>query len=569
MKTTKVVVIVVLASGMAANVANADGIWTQKADMPTTRYGFSTSVVGGKIYAFGGWRTLTRVDEYDPVTDAWTKKADLPVEMYLLSTCVVNEKIYVTGGLSGSNRPISTVEVYDPATGTLALQTEHPKPRWGHSTSVVDGIIYVIGGAIRNESEGRTYHYGTVEAYDPSTDTWTPKADMPTGRSLFSTCVVGGIIYAIGGMPAAFDYLAPVEAYDPRTDTWTKKAPMPTARYLLDTSVVGGKIYAIGGYRHSMQGPLYSAVEVYDPVMDTWTKEDDIPIPTAGLSTSVVDGKIYVIGGALTTHNGHPWVFTSAVYASDSIVDFNGDGTVDAADMCIMIDHWGTGESLCDIAPAPFGDGIVDVQDLIVLAEHLFTYPGAVAYWKLDETEGSSAHDSAGDNDGTVNGNPLWQPTGGQIDGALQFDGINDYVSTSFILDPADGVFSVFAWVKDAAPGQVIISQTGGANWLLADPSEGKLQTSLLRPAGGRIVPQPLISEIIITDGNWHRVGFVWDSSDRILYVDDMEVARDTQSGLEPSESGLYIGVGKNLEPDSFFSGLIDDVRMYDRAVTP
>jgi len=54
------------------------------------------------------------------------------------------------------------------------------------------------------------------------------------------------------------------------------------------------------------------------------------------------------------------------------IVDFNGDGIVDSADMCIMVDHWGTDGPLCDIGPMPWGDGIVDVQDLIVLAEHLF-----------------------------------------------------------------------------------------------------------------------------------------------------------------------------------------------------
>ena len=54
------------------------------------------------------------------------------------------------------------------------------------------------------------------------------------------------------------------------------------------------------------------------------------------------------------------------------IVDFNGDGIVDAEDMCIMVDHWGTDEPLCDIGPMPWGDGIVDVQDLVVLAEHLF-----------------------------------------------------------------------------------------------------------------------------------------------------------------------------------------------------
>ncbi len=59
-----------------------------------------------------------------------------------------------------------------------------------------------------------------------------------------------------------------------------------------------------------------------------------------------------------------------------SIVDFNGDWIVDSADICIMIDYWGTDEPSCDIGPTPWGDGIVDVQDLIVLAEHLFEeYP--------------------------------------------------------------------------------------------------------------------------------------------------------------------------------------------------
>ncbi len=54
------------------------------------------------------------------------------------------------------------------------------------------------------------------------------------------------------------------------------------------------------------------------------------------------------------------------------VVDINGDGIVDSADMCIIVDHWGENYPLCDIGPTPLGDGIVDVQDLIVLAEHLF-----------------------------------------------------------------------------------------------------------------------------------------------------------------------------------------------------
>ena len=56
----------------------------------------------------------------------------------------------------------------------------------------------------------------------------------------------------------------------------------------------------------------------------------------------------------------------------EPIVDFNVDSIVDAADVCIMIEHWLTDEPLCDIGPMPWGDGVVDVQDLIVLAEYLF-----------------------------------------------------------------------------------------------------------------------------------------------------------------------------------------------------
>ncbi len=253
------------------------------------------------------------------------------------------------------------------------------------------------------------------------------------------------------------------------------------------------------------------------------------------------------------------------------VVDFNGDGIVDSADMCIIVDHWGTNEPMCDIGPTPFGDGIVDVQDLIVLAEHLFeeVFPvELIAYWKLDEIEGTIAEDSIGDDDGTLNGEPLWQPADGKVGGALQLDGIDDYVSTPFILDPAKGKFSAFAWIKGGAPGQVIISQTGGlgGTWLGTNSSEGKLMTGLSDLFFGA-----LESESVITDGQWHHVGLVYGlASHRHLYVDGVEVAVDSGyvAGV-PSNGGLYIGAAKDLDAGSFFSGLIDDVRIYDRAITP
>jgi len=253
------------------------------------------------------------------------------------------------------------------------------------------------------------------------------------------------------------------------------------------------------------------------------------------------------------------------------IVDFNGDGIVDAADMCIMVDHWGEDYSLCDIGPTPLGDGIVDVQDLIVLTEHLFedvSDPTLIAHWPLDEAEGMVITDRAGDNDGYALGNPVWQPDGGQVNGALQLDGVDDYVVTGAAPIPEVAAYSVLAWTKGGAPGQVVLSQMGKANWLMADASDGKLITELVPPAG-RTVPPPLVSEFVITDGNWHRIGFVWDGSYRRLYVDGLVVAEDLQDNLDISINGLYLGAGKAMEPGTFWSGLIDDVRIYNRAVRP
>ena len=206
------------------------------------------------------------------------------------------------------------------------------------------------------------------------------------------------------------------------------------------------------------------------------------------------------------------------------VVDLNGDGIVDSADMCIVVDYWGTDEPLCDVGPMPWGDGIVDVQDLKVLADHLFTYPGAVAYWKLDETEGILAYDSARENDAEVMGEAVWQPTGGVVDGALLLDGVDDCVLTECVRDPSEGQLSVFAWVKGGAPGQAIIAQADkpggravelGSTWLGTDSSNGRLVTGLMDTVFG-----PLESETHITDGQWHHICMVYNRDEfrRQLY---------------------------------------------------
>jgi len=232
-----------------------------------------------------------------------------------------------------------------------------------------------------------------------------------------------------------------------------------------------------------------------------------------------------------------------------------------------MVDYWGTSERLCDIAPLPLGDGIVDVQDLVALAEHLFDDYRSLAQWKLDEKAGDIAYDSNGHSHGTLNGNPIWRTAEGKKDGVLEFDGIDDYISTPFILNPGKGSMGAFAWIKSVLPGQTIISQTGdfGGTWLSIDPA-GLLKTEFSGTYFG-----DLVSETVVTDGQWHHVGLVYDMDTlhRLLYVDGVMVAEDTTfvAGLV-SYGGLYIGASKDIDAGSFFSGLIDDVRIYNQALS-
>jgi RNA polymerase sigma factor (sigma-70 family) len=184
--------------------------WTKKADMPTARFNFSASVVNGKIYAIGGsqgydavnkvWLYLSTVEEYDPIKNKWTKKANMLLSKEFLSTCTVNGKIYTIGGASfdlGPFRSLTIVEEYDPLADRWVEKSDMPTARSGLSTCVINGKIFAIGGG----DQANNVPTSAVEVYDPINDTWEKKPDMPTARVCLKTNAVNGMIYTIGGSP--------------------------------------------------------------------------------------------------------------------------------------------------------------------------------------------------------------------------------------------------------------------------------------------------------------------------------------------------------------------------------
>ncbi|MBP7049383.1 MAG: M28 family peptidase [Phycisphaerae bacterium] len=319
-------------------------------------------------------------------------------------------------------------------------------------------------------------------------------------------------------------------------------------------------------------------------------QSDYIPFDSVGLPAAVLTSRAgainYLIHTSLDSLDNPGYVdYAYATQTAQGIVgylatcaglepvrtlpDFNGDWKVDIEDLALLMEHWNEDDPAFDIAPPPSGDGMVDDQDVAGLLhfwDQEIVEPGLICHWRLDEANGTTAVDRVGGKNGSLSGGPAWQPQGGRTDGALAFDGVDDYVRIPAIRDPLDQAFSVFAWVQGGAPGQAILSRQKDSAWLMADTSEGFLLTELQSP---RRSGCPLCSPVPITGGDWHRVGLTWDGTNRILYVDDIEVARDTQDNLPSSSDGLYIGSGYKLDAGSFWSGLIDDVRIYDRAVEP
>jgi N-acetylneuraminic acid mutarotase len=269
--------------------------------MPTGRSDLAVGVVNGILYAVGGYSStsasvLATVEAYNPSTKSWTTKASMPTARSGLAVGVVNGILYAVGGNDTCctlNRRISTLEAYDPSTNTWTTKAPMPTSRMDLAVGVVNGILYAVGGL------GTGSYLVTIESYDPSTNTWTTKASMSTERYGLSIGVINGILYAVGGDAGTYWGLGTVEAYDPSTNSWTTKASMPTSRLGLAVGMVNGILYAVGGVKNNPGGGLsYLAnVEAFNPSTNTWTTVVSMPTARSYLAAGVVNGVLYAVGG--------------------------------------------------------------------------------------------------------------------------------------------------------------------------------------------------------------------------------------------------------------------------------
>lgn len=195
--------------------------------------------------------------------------------------------------------------------------------------------------------------------------------------------------------------------------------------------------------------------------------------------------------------------------------------------------------------------------------------PTLVGWWKLDESTGQDVVDSsAGGNWGTIVGNAKWLPAGGQIGGALEFDGSTYVRIDNEMAFDITGEITVAAWVKVRTfdkKWQTIIAK-GDNTWRLArEGNRNSVQFTAGRVDNDRIV----LGNVDINDGQWHHIVGVGDANAVSLYVDGvLDDIKRAPGGMTPDDEPVYIGEN-SAQParGRFWNGWIDDVCVFSYAL--
>jgi hypothetical protein len=219
-------------------------------------------------------------------------------------------------------------------------------------------------------------------------------------------------------------------------------------------------------------------------------------------------------------------------------------------------------------AAHPNDDGYAKMADVWFAAlEDVLTSSYPISHWKFDEGSGTTAYDSAGDNEGTVYG-ATW--TTGKISGALEFDGQNDYVDTPINLDLSKA-WTVSIWIKSNKMTPGGIYNLGGSyyNGKIGIESRNDYTYGGFRFRYAANPPNSVINTPVVNEGGWHHIVWQQDGgsagSTYAVYVDGEIVAAKTVPIDKYATIPFRIGWEGTF---GYYNGTLDDVRIYDKALS-
>ncbi|PAP76671.1 Kelch repeat-containing protein [Rubrivirga marina] len=284
--------------------------WTLLAPALEPRVEAPGVVVEGKLYVFAGFTDAAlqitgTVEAYDPATDTWAPRAPMPQPVTHVGAAAVGGDVWFVGGFEGDNpgSAVRAVQVYDTATDRWRTGPALPVARASGTLAAVGRTLHHIGGLLPDRQTDVGDHY--VLDLDRPEAGWTSAAPLPIPRNHLSSAVIGGQIYAIGGQQGHDEsrrFRSELHVYDPATDTWARRADLPVRRSHFEpgTTVWDGRILIVGGVgRGAENNQAMDQITAYDPQSDTWTELDPLPVRLLGPVAQVIGGQLVVTHGGL------------------------------------------------------------------------------------------------------------------------------------------------------------------------------------------------------------------------------------------------------------------------------
>ena len=190
---------------------------------------------------------------------------------------------------------------------------------------------------------------------------------------------------------------------------------------------------------------------------------------------------------------------------------------------------------------------------------------GLIAYWAFNEESGTSATDSSGHHKtGTLTNNPT--RVNDRLERALSFDGVNDYVNFGDTADIGDGAVTVSAWIKGdpsmSAWGRIL--DKGFSSAYSVTRYIGTNDVSLEMSGVHTIITSAI-------DNTWHHILFTRSGQTVTGYKDGVQVVQVTNAVYGQNRTNalpFFIGYNPGEGTRVYWKGIIDDVRIYDRALT-
>jgi hypothetical protein len=189
-------------------------------------------------------------------------------------------------------------------------------------------------------------------------------------------------------------------------------------------------------------------------------------------------------------------------------------------------------------------------------------------WWKFNETSGTTASDSSGNNNrGTLTNMVGTAWTAGKLSNGLNFDGSNDYVVINALSSSMSGDCTISVWmncsgVPSGNPRLMELATADGGGMQLVVRTSG---SASLDNSGG--LTEEIAGTQNLCDGSWHHVAAVRTGKTYRLYVDGaLVISNSNAANTAPTYTRLavaaYIGGGNP------FQGKLDDVRVYSRALS-